>query len=295
MATTQPPRPDPIPCPGDRCTALIPFVWFKAGAYSFWAREAHLCPACTEKADTAAARAAQLAAIEAAGIPPRYRGYAFDRFLAAKWGETRADFEGRLRLCAEPTIGITAWNRGVASEVRNWSPSSGSLLITGPVGGGKTTLLCAGLEGAIRAGKAGLYLREATLLQVERARATAPRGHAPPDLLAAAQRASVLGLDDLGTVEEPRAWQRDLIEGLICERWDRDLPLIATTNRTMAELAGLFGERVASRLTGMCGRRVLLLQGWDWRTGEEHAGAPVQAAEASRDGRSAAAGPDGGA
>ncbi len=80
----------------------------------------------------------------------------------------------------------------------------------------------------------------------------------------------MLALDDLGATECLVAWQRNLIEHIVCARYDASLPILVTSNIRLADIANLHGERVASRLSEMVGGRMRELVGFDWRTAREH-------------------------
>ena len=57
-------------------------------------------------------------------------------------------------------------------------------------------------------------------------------------------------LDDLGTYQTP--WVEEQLRALISARHRAGLPMLVTTNLTLAQLRAA-SERIASRLIGMCG------------------------------------------
>lgn len=63
--------------------------------------------------------------------------------------------------------------------------------------------------------------------------------------------ADLLILDDLGT-EPDTKWTRSMIYQIIEKRYSSNLPIIITTNISMAELRDRYDDRVCSRLNKMC-------------------------------------------
>lgn len=82
------------------------------------------------------------------------------------------------------------------------------------------------------------------------------------DLLEYAKKIPLLLLDDIGA-EKPTEWVRETLYLLIDHRSEERLPTIFTTNCTMNELADKLGDRIASRITGMC--KVIKMNGEDYR------------------------------
>ena len=283
---------DPTPCRG--CGRSVPQVRLQATPTSpvYWIPE-RLCGACKAEERRAEQRTAMTARLTRANVPRRLWGYTWDRTtkIDTKTGETFDAFQQRLQQLEPPHIGLTAANVRLATELRRWSPSEGSMYVQGPVGGGKTTLVAAKVRQLLEQDYPGsvLYLPEAELFERQRERAANRNGVAGPSVVQLCRQAGVLVLDDVGTTEEIRAWQRDVVEQILCARYDAAAPVIVTSNlgidwtdeEAAAKpsdrppcIASLFGERVASRLTDMCRRRVVRLIGVDWRTGQQHRADP---------------------
>lgn len=62
---------------------------------------------------------------------------------------------------------------------------------------------------------------------------------------------SLLVLDDLGA-EKVSDWVREVLYRIIDERWLEQRPIIVTTNLNLKELEEKIGERIVSRIAGMC-------------------------------------------
>lgn len=62
---------------------------------------------------------------------------------------------------------------------------------------------------------------------------------------------SLLVLDDLGA-EKVSDWVREVLYRIIDERWLEQKPMIVTTNFNLKELEERIGERIISRIAGMC-------------------------------------------
>ena len=130
----------------------------------------------------------------------------------------------------------------------------------GDYGVGKTRLLVASLYSRMSLGETALYLTVPKLLL--RIKATFNRGREHDDateaeIVETAASVRWLGLDDLG-VEASTPWARAELFQIVNERYDRDLPIIGTSNLSFDELESesLLGRRVTSRLREMCGRAI---------------------------------------
>lgn len=168
------------------------------------------------------------------------------------------------RVAASVAAGLPEWRRIVRpkfhdARLSDWSGAplelaekwvsdpftvGTNLIITGPVGVGKSHLAI----GAVR----GLFFGGATLLVV-----TAKQMLTMLDWKSDEARANrrllygvdMLVVDDVGTVNES-AWAVEELAALLDERWSRDLPNIVSTNLVPDELKAALGERAYSRLTG---------------------------------------------
>ncbi len=154
-----------------------------------------------------------------AGIP--------ERFLDARLPDLDAALAARL----------AAWHA---------NPAGRSLAFWGPVGSGKTWAATALLTDAIEHGARGRWTGARDLLESLRAERAqggygALDGYMWPPLLV---------LDDLGRewlAGDGAGWSRDRLYDVIGHRYNRELPLLVTTNLTPAQL-GELDPPLASRL-----------------------------------------------
>jgi DNA replication protein DnaC len=140
-------------------------------------------------------------------------------------------------------------------EDKQYEATSNGLLLMGPVGTGKTHLAVA----VMRAIQAGVLISAIELLQEI---LESYRTHAGCPRLELARDTELLVLDDLGA-EASGDWATREIFELIGYRYEMALPLIVTTNCTLASLGKRLGPRTVSRLSEMC--EVVQLSGPDYR------------------------------
>lgn len=185
-------------------------------------------------------------ALRLSGLPTLFRERNFDNFI------------------------ITDTNKQGCQEtkefVKNYKgKGSGSLLIAGPTGVGKTHLAAAATQEVLLKGYKGLYLPVPELLSKIRAEYNDPLN--PPRVLDEAKRTGLLVLDDLGA-ERITDWSREVFFSLINYRYDSKLPVIITTNLGYSALSERVGQRIISRLWGMCKYKGVI-KGEDWRRKKE--------------------------
>lgn len=130
-------------------------------------------------------------------------------------------------------------------KLTEWArdPRGRNLVITGPVGVGKTHAALAACRVQHDAGMDVAFWPTGELLDALRPGATAPLETAD---LAAVDR---LILDDLG-MERASEWTMERLGIVVSRRWMEDQPTVATTNLGRDALVERFGERTFSRLIG---------------------------------------------
>lgn len=135
-----------------------------------------------------------------------------------------------------------------------------SLLLAGGVGRGKTWQMFGMGQEALRR---GVVFSVAWAFVPELLRDLRPGGQrSEPDGMDDLYRSGLLLLDDLGA-HKPTEWAETELGILLDRRWRDERPTIVTTNVPPKKLGEVLGERIASRLAGMC--EVVTLDGPDRR------------------------------
>lgn len=175
-------------------------------------------------------------------VPPMYRGFTLDGYAARS---------GRPALVEAIRA---AWNDGKRS-----------LLLTGPVGVGKTGIALSLLNERLAAGEGGLYVTAPNLFTMLRgtygpderpmgvgvsANATLVTSEAT--IMSTLASAALVVLDDVGMVRLTD-WGREKVFTLLNERYGRGLPVIVTTNLSVEDgsLEDHIGAPAYDRLVAM--------------------------------------------
>jgi DNA replication protein DnaC len=116
-----------------------------------------------------------------------------------------------------------------------------NLILTGPVGTGKTWSVWHAAERAVRAGYEGRVI----VCPAARFRRVVAPSTADPAEFERMTAASLLALDDIGSVRLSE-WDLDHLAELADARWSAGLPTVLTSNVT--DIRGLLGPRISSRL-----------------------------------------------
>lgn len=159
---------------------------------------------------------------------------------------------------AIPPLFRTANLADFSEEIQATVKGSGSCLLTGPVGTGKTRLLVAILRMALEADESIAYRKAATLNNQMDATYSDDDAGSEWGIINELTRVRWLGLDDLGAEKWSEKRQERLLSILDARiEWQR--PFILTSNLPMAALATHLGERLYDRVRGSC--RVVKLGG----------------------------------
>lgn len=129
-------------------------------------------------------------------------------------------------------------------QVRAWAQMpSGSLLLAGDVGRGKTHLAIAVAIEALRAGLSVRYTEVEKLLDRLRAAIGSDESDYSDVYRAWIEEPTLLVLDDLGA-EQHTQWSLTAVENLIAWRLIHELPMVITTNTGLEA----YSERLSSRI-----------------------------------------------
>jgi DNA replication protein DnaC len=130
---------------------------------------------------------------------------------------------------------LGAWARNLAAgQPRN-------LILTGPVGTGKTWSVWHAAEVAVRCGYEGLV----AIVPAAKFRRIVAPSTADPAQFERITAAGLLVLDDLGAIRLSE-WDLDHLAEVADNRWSARLPTVITSNVT--DIRGLLGPRISSRL-----------------------------------------------
>jgi DNA replication protein DnaC len=130
---------------------------------------------------------------------------------------------------------LAEWAAGLAAGRKR------NVVVTGPVGVGKTWAVWHAAEHAVRCGYEG---RVAVTTAGQFRRVVAP-ATADPAEFTRYRNAGLLALDDLGAVRLSE-WDMDHLAELVDARWSERRPVLVTSNVT--DLRKLLGPRISSRL-----------------------------------------------
>ena len=140
-----------------------------------------------------------------------------------------------------------------------------SMLFTGTVGTGKSHLAASICNQQILRGRSVLFGTVPDLLS--RIKSTYSDDHeSEQEVMSVFYRCSLLVMDDLGK-EKVGPWVEEKVYSIINARYERNLPIVITTNvglKAVKELYPTNGAAIVSRLYEMCPRGIML-NGPDYR------------------------------
>jgi DNA replication protein DnaC len=170
-----------------------------------------------------------------ARIPKRYRAISFEH----------SDVIDMERRCPTQVREVRQFVRDIGANV----DAGRSLWLTGGVGTGKTALAMIVSKAAIDAGRSVAVYSCPRLLSVIRESIDSGGVLAFLDRIAAVD---LLHIDDLGA-EHRTEWVLEQLYTIINTRYEDERATVITSNLEPEQLAEQLGERIVSRLEGMCG------------------------------------------
>ena len=153
----------------------------------------------------------------------------------------------RYREAVADHLGIVGWLREQAERAARDEPMSTGLLLRGPAGRGKTWQMFGAGRALTAQGHWVAWAFVPDLLHD--LRPGGPRAH--PGGMDDLYTADVVLLDDL-CAHKSSEWAEAELDVLIDRRWRDERPCIITTNVKAGGMGDALGERIASRLAGMC-------------------------------------------
>lgn len=183
------------------------------------------------------------------GLPQLLKSETFDRFDLKWYSPVR-----------KTPIGITereaadearkACMQFVASSAEGRKPRG--LYIYGKAGLGKTLLLSAMCNALVQNGIPTLYMVFSDLIaDIKKSFDQHDSAWSESALMAAAKKANVLILDDLGA-EQITEFVINRLFDIVNYRRNNELPLLVSSNLSIPEIGAWYGERVSSRLWEVC-------------------------------------------
>jgi DNA replication protein DnaC len=129
----------------------------------------------------------------------------------------------------------------------SWNFDTKGALVTAPCGTGKTHALVSFFKKLELITPSVMFVTLQDLLSAIRSEMLENKEY----MLDKALKSKILIIDDFG-VEKQTEWVIDTFYKIINERYNNNLPVFISTNLNVKEIKDYFGERVLSRLYGMC-------------------------------------------
>ncbi|PXY25162.1 hypothetical protein BAY59_24360 [Prauserella coralliicola] len=190
-------------------------------------------------------------------IPPRYRNATTDHAELTAWVQRLLTWSQELSSARRPVTvegwGPTPYRSPTEPDVETQTAGP-SLLLLGPTGVGKTHQAFAALRQYVAEGGMAT-IRVATSADMYAELRPRP-GVDSEEVFGRYAKCPVLFIDDLGAAKSSE-WVEEINYRLINYRWNHQLATLITSNVPTRQLGEYLGERVASRLNGMCSTTVL--------------------------------------
>lgn len=225
------------------------------GIENFYGAGKELCPVCHDRGiilDGDVARPCPC--MQQRKLENRFRHARISRdLLKCRFEQFKFDYYGAANPNDENHLGSARKALQAGREfVNNYRINSYGLglLLTGPVGSGKTFLAASIANELIESGNQVLFLVVPDLLDELKATYNKRTDLTELDLLDTARTIPILILDDLGA-HNYTDWVKNRIYSIINFRMNEQLPTVITTNLTLEEMDEYLGDRTTSRLLQM--------------------------------------------
>ena len=197
--------------------------------------------------------------VQMSGVPPEYQKLTFET-----WDNDLSNADKRDKL-----LGYAAARLFVANEHHRFAQSDlaiflgmggehlppggkNSVMLHGPVGTGKTGLICSAINVLLNQGESVLYIRARDLLKNVQDRWYKKESPTGEDVLRTFQQAPILAIDEFNVYShEATDHRKGIIEDLMRYRHAHALPTLMTANTTQDEFEAIWGLRTASVVVAM--------------------------------------------
>lgn len=190
---------------------------------------------------------AQAALWDNAGVPKRYAGYTFVRYM-----EMAGQDPGKQDAIA--AIYSYSEDGCLPNPTEPARPYTG-IMLHGASGVGKTGALSPLFTASLQAGKQGLWLQYNDFLDSVRRFDVEGGAQLIENRIRHAQSVPLLFIDDLGDPDSKRGasdYANDVLLRVVNHRVDNDLPMLITSNLDPANMAGQFRSRLYRRISECC-------------------------------------------